>query len=390
MNTPTRAVALAISLLAAGCASKPTVNTTSPKPPPILAHTLVTIESSQLKTGTLNRAVATTQSTVAIEQRDAKGYPITGTWTSGQIATRYPFTELLPSWNLTAPDNTGATLDVRVRDAKQGDWSPWLFVQSWGKVPRDTKRVTEFAGGEVEVDILSLKRPADAFELRATLYTFDVTGTITPELRRASVVYSKPVASEAERQKLVGKPEPLPAGWVRDLAVPYRPQGDLPKSVRSDTCSPTSVAMVMAYQGVDEPTATVAQCIYDADYDLFGNWGRAITYPSTHGLSGEVVRISTMDEARAYIASGQPLIASIRYAKGEFPSSLAADSDGHLIVIRGFTSAGDAIVNDPGHRARGNGVVYKADELAKAWIANTGGVTYVIRGRQEASGKRQE
>ncbi len=370
---------MGICLLLVGCASKPAVTNAAPKPPPILAHTLVTIEDSQLKTGTLNRAVATTQSTVAIEPRDAKGYPITGTWTSGQIATRYPFTELLPSWNLTAPENTGAVLDVRVRDASTGGWSPWLFVQSWGVVPREVNRVTAFADGEVEVDILALKRDADAFEMRATLYTFDVTGTITPELRRAAVVYSKPVASEAERQQLVGKPEPLPAGWVRDLAVPYRPQGALPKSVRSDTCSPTSVSMVMAYQGVDEPTATVAQGIYDNDHDLFGNWGRAITYPSTRGLSGEVVRISTMDEARAYIAKGQPLIASIRYAKGEFPSSLANYSDGHLIVIRGFNSAGDAIVNDPGHRARGNGVVYKADELAKAWIANTGGVTYVIR-----------
>lgn len=347
--------------------------------PAVLAHTLSTFEPEVLKTGALNGTFETAQSTIALKKRDAKGYPITGTWTSGQVATRYPFTELLPSWNLTAPENTGATFEVRVRDAKGATWSPWLFVQSWGKTPGDAKRVTKFDGGEVEVDILSLAREADAFELRATLYTYDVTGSITPELRRAAVVYSRPVASEAERRALVGAVEPLPAGWNRDLAVPYRAQGWLPTSVRSDACSPTSVSMVMAFQGVDEPTATVAQCIYDNDHDLFGNWGRAVTYPSTRGLSGEVVRVSTMDEARAYIARGQPLIASIRYDKGEFPSALAASSDGHLIVIRGFNSDGNPIVNDPGRQARGNGVVYKADELARAWIQNTGGVTYVIR-----------
>jgi hypothetical protein len=372
-----RGTATLVLFLLAGCASSP-----APAPAPVpgvMAHTLVTLESSQLASGTLNRVVATTQSTIAIEQRDAKGYPITGTWTSGQIASRYPCSELLPSWNLTAPGDTGARLDVRVRDAKLGTWSPWLFIQSWGKVPAERDRVTTFNGGKVEVDVLVLAREADAFELRGTLYTYDIAGVITPELRRVSAVYSREVANEAARQGLVGRPETLPATWSRDLAVPYRAQGWLPRSVRSDACSPTSVSMVMAYQGVDEPTATVAQCIYDNDHDLFGNWGRAVTYPSTRGLSGEVVRISTMDEARAYIARGQPLIASIRYAKGEFPSALAQSSDGHLIVIRGFTSTGDAIVNDPGQKDRGNGVVYRADELAKAWIRNTGGVTYVIR-----------
>ena len=44
-----------------------------------------------------------------------------------------------------------------------------------------------------------------------------------------------------------------------------------------------------------------------------------------------------------------------------------------------FTKDGDVIVNDPANRAKGKGVIYKANELAKAWFDNSGGVGYVIR-----------
>lgn len=53
-------------------------------------------------------------------------------------------------------------------------------------------------------------------------------------------------------------------------------------------------------------------------------------------------------------------------------------SDGHLLVIRGMTPAGDLIVNDPASMQRGNGAVYKANEFAQAWFDN-GGVGYIIR-----------
>ena len=53
---------------------------------------------------------------------------------------------------------------------------------------------------------------------------------------------------------------------------------------------------------------------------------------------------------------------------------------GHLIVVRGLDANGDAIVNDPAYDTdnEGDGVIYKAEELARAWLAK-GGVGYVIR-----------
>jgi hypothetical protein len=345
-----------------------------------MAHTLVMLDGAALATGRMEGVVPATQpSGVRLDAGAARVYPLRGTWVSGMHATKYPFTELLPSWNLDAPPGTGARLSVRVRDARTGKWSVWLDLGAWGRVPNTKReaRVTEFAG-RVEIDILELDQPADAFEVRAGLYSYDAQGVAVPTIRRVAIVYSKPVKDESERAALAG-PIVLTGNWNRDLAVPFRAQGVQPRTVRSEICSPTSVGMVMAYRGVDKPPLDVAQAIYDNDNDLFGNWGRAVCYPSTLGLDTYLTRFSSMDEARAMVAQGQPVIASIRFKRGEFPSNVSQSSNGHLIVIRGFTSEGDPIVNDPASKDRGNGVVYKADELARAWFESASGVAYIIR-----------
>src|SRR5215218_6442800 len=56
-------------------------------------------------------------------------------------------------------------------------------------------------------------------------------------------------------------------------------------------------------------------------------------------------------------------------------------SSGHLLVIRGFTEAGNVIINDP---AAGNssGVrrIYQRDEFHRAWFkSDSGGVAYLVR-----------
>jgi len=109
---------------------------------------------------------------------------------------------------------------------------------------------------------------------------------------------------------------------------------------------------------------------------MFGNWNRAVQRAAELGMDAWLTRFRDWDHVKAQIARGQPIVASIRFKKGEFPSAILKSTAGHLIVIRGFTPTGDVIVNDPANK-KGNGVVYKADELAKAWFGH-GGVGYVI------------
>ena len=312
---------------------------------------------------------------LAAKQR-SRGYPKRGSYTTEEFSTEFPFTELLPSWNVNTTEKSGFAFDVRVRDAATGEWSPYLYIGHWGKSPHDPNRRLEYDKGEVHMDYLKLREPANAFQMRASFYAYALDADTTPTLRRLSVSYSGVVKDDAQR-KVLTKPVIVDGKWARSLPVPFRTQRDLPSDISGSTCSPTSTSMVMAYAGADFPTLQNAMRIYDDEYGIFGVWSRATALPSEYGLDGWLTRFRNWDQVKAQIAKGQPVIASIRWAEGEFPSNPQKSSGGHLIVIRGFQENGDVIVNDPAHKDVGNGIVYKKDELGKAWFEK-GGVAYVI------------
>jgi hypothetical protein len=204
-------------------------------------------------------------------------------------------------------------------------------------------------------------------------------------VRRLAVCYSGIVSDSKQREKIhesTNDPTTRPSTigeWARDLKVPFRGQGDFknPKALWGMICSPTSISMVLSFYGIDKTTVENAMAIYDSQYDMFGNWGRAVSRAGELGLDAQLERFRNWDQVHARIAQGTPVIASIRFKRGEVKGFLYEFTLGHLIVIRGFKSNGDVIVNDPARRDKGNGVIYKPEELAKAWF-NNGGVGYVI------------
>ena len=304
-----------------------------------------------------------------VMEEGGEAFPRTARWTSAETPTEFGFTEVLPSWNVSAPPETGLRLEVRTRAKRSGKWTPWLYLGSWGRTGGGEKVVT-CRQGAVHVDYLALEAPADAYQVRVEFQSFSLDRSVTPSLRRVAVAYSG-VTGGRESQ-------PRPEGWARDLKVPFHTQRDAPKPLAGEICSPTSVTMVLGYWGVERPVVENALAIYDVENEMFGNWGRAVARAGELGMDGWLTRFRNWGQVKAQIAAGQPVIASIRFKEGAFPSAVMRQTSGHLIVIRGFTPGGDVIVNDPASRERGNGAVYKADELAKAWFDN-GGVAYVIR-----------
>jgi hypothetical protein len=230
--------------------------------------------------------------------------------------------------------------------------------------------VVKYEKGVVDVDYLALRAAADAYQVRVEFTSFSLDKAAAPSLRRVAVSYS---GVTGERRP----PSQRTDGWARDLKVPFRCQKDEHKALSGEICSPTSVTMVLAFWGVDRPVAENALAIFDDRHAMFGNWGRAVARAGELGMDAWLTRFRDWDAVKSQIAAGQPLVASIRFEKGEFPSAVLKSTDGHLIVIRGFTPAGDVIVNDPASREKGNGAVYRADELARAWFGH-GGVAYVI------------
>jgi len=304
-----------------------------------------------------------------------------GEWISPVRETEFGFLELIPSYNALTPPNTGVRLQARTRDARTGAWSPWLYFGSWGRtmrIDRLDREVTSFPGGKVMIDILKLDRPADAYQFRVSLQSLSPDRAVTPSLRRVAAVYSGPV-NDPGRRAVLSAPRQYIGRWDRALPVPFIPQGDAPAELAGEVCSPTSVSMVLAFAGVPRALAEHCFAIYDPEHGIFGNWNRAVQRAGELGLDAWITRFRNWEQVRAMIATGQPVIASIRFEKGVMPSNpIYQDTDGHLIVIIGFTPDGDVIVNDPASRDKGAGVVYKSSELAGAWFG-AGGVAYIIR-----------
>ena len=340
--------------------------------PPGMSDRLDLIDTPQaFERGSRERvALRPGQPPALVLQPGGDSFPRTGHWTSTEVSTAFPFTELLPSWNVSAPPETGLRLQVRVRTARGHRWSPWLHLGAWGRTSPTADRVLTCRQGAVNVDYLALHTPADAYQVRVVFESFSLSDVAAPSLRRVGVCYSG-VTGESP----AGAPVD---GWARDLNVPFHTQKDAPKALSGEICSPTSVTMVLGYWGVERPVVENALAIWDDENEMFGNWGRAVARAGELGMDGWLTRFRTWDEVKAQIAAGQPVIASIRFKRGTFPSAVMEQTSGHLIVIRGFTPAGDVIVNDPASREKGNGAVYRADELARAWF-DRGGVGYVIR-----------
>jgi hypothetical protein len=325
-----------------------------------------------------DHVTVTSAGNVVLNDDRPKSFPRYGTWTSQPIEVGFGATEFIPSWNVMTPPDTGVWFTISTRDSRSGEWSPWLYIGQWGRTLFDEPRPEEFDHGAVNVDNLLLDRPASAVRIRAKLQSFSLDKGVNPSIRRIAVVCSGQVNDQRLFDALM-PPVPIEGEWRRDLGVPYRPQGDGYKSFSGVICSPTSTSMVLQFFGVNRTTDENALAIYDPEHDMFGNWGRNIARAGELGMDAWIDRFRSWDKVKACIAIGQPIVANIRFKKGEFPSNVQPSSAGHLIVIRGFTKDGDVIVNDPANRAKGNGVIYKANELAKAWFDNSGGVGYVIR-----------
>lgn len=327
----------------------------------------------------------------------ALGERMRGTWTSPWREPGFAFTRLIPSWNAETPEGTWITVEGRVRRAS-GAESGWLSFGTWAAGDRTMRRSTvngqRFGELRVETDTLVASVPLAAYQLRVTLARASGS-TQTPLLRVMAAIAS---ADAAVRQTGAS----LPSGRAIDLDVPMYSQeihaGEYPQYAGGGEawCSPTSVAMVLAFwrtgpkaaemswidpKLADPQVIHAARSTYDVAYRGTGNWAFNTAYAATYGLEAFVTQLRSLNEAERFIAAGIPLVLSLKIAPGALPGFLFPQgSDGHILVLRGFTASGDAIVNEPA--VFSNAAVrmtYPRAAFERAWIGGSGGVAYVIR-----------
>ena len=313
---------------------------------------------------------------------DFGDHPISDGYVSDIHGVAGGFTAAIPSWN--AKTSPSAWIEVFLRARIGGRWTKWYAMGHWSASRelghRHSIAAQGNADGRVDTDTLVLKRRGDALRLRVDFYAG--AGSPKPALRLLAVT------TDLDEENVVARI--YSRGHPVELDVPERSQriAGSPDAVGGGGdawCSPASTSMVMAYwarvQNRPEWDADVAQAAdgtYDPVYDGCGNWPFNVAFASEFGLGGWVQRLPNLDRMRVLLARGVPIIASIKAGRGELAGAPYRQTNGHLLVVRGFTAAGDVIVNDPyglpGHIRR----VYRRDQFARAWQNGSNGAVYVI------------
>ena len=338
---------------------------------------------------------------------DGSGTYSFGTWTSPVYRLSFPFNELVSSWNAKTSPGTWIQSEV-LPQLDDGHWaSKWYILGRWAYNDSAFHRTSVGgqgnADGFVSIDTFFAKdHPAIAYRLRLTIYRR--TGLMAEEAPVSVSRYSA-VASNLTNQKGSFPSATTMQGETIDLGVaPYSQEihhGHYPEFDNGGEawCSPTSTAMVVRYwQGVTgapyAPTSAetswvdppedaavdyTARFVYDYHYHGAGNWPFNTAYAAERGLVSDVTQLHNLSEAEPFIKAGIPLVASVAWNSNKLDTAIKS-TNGHLMVIGGFTGTGDVIAYDPASPMDGDvRHVYNREQFERAWIPASGGVVYVDR-----------
>ena len=274
----------------------------------------------------------------------------------------YPFDRGLPSWNGTAPDQNSSFI-VQIRFPYGGGWSPWLTVGYWKSFFWSGYGTTSYPGGFIDYDYVKINEYQQKWQFQIHMTRTSVAES-SPTLAKLSFFISDSRTTESMDYTMLlnDKPEQIfiPTGFLYQYAIDDEIGGSI--------CSPTAVSMVLKSYGITVDPLKFAQDTYDPYWGIFGMWPRVVQNASEYGLDGAVTRYRSWSETRNVLAANGRIVITV----GEplpFPN-------GHLMMLAGFTAAGNPIVHDPA-RSNGYSYVYNKDDLAHAWF-DKGGIAYTF------------
>ena len=320
------------------------------------------------------------------------------TWTSPVVTLGYEVDQAISSWNATTP--TGTWVETQFRGLyADGTWSKWYVLGRWtagmDHAGGDIHRTSVDGQGDTDGTVLTdtfasrKKRKPTAFQSQVLLLR-PAGSTTTPRLDALTTMTS---AAYPASHKTTSA---FTLGGAAELGVPAYAQnthaGHYPEFGGGGEvwCSPTSTAMVMGFfgasptaeqlAGIPDPDPVVdfaALHVWDYTYDGAGNWPFNAAYAHTYGLDAFVTRLRSLAEVERFVASGIPVVVSLSWKLADMPEA-GYETNGHLLVVVGFTEAGDPILNDPASNSNANvRSVYTRENFERVWQESTGGVAYV-------------
>lgn len=326
----------------------------------------------------------------------------TQTWEYAQWVSpvRHPgfgVEQLVASWTADTPRGTWLQVEMRGTTGA-GENTGWYVMGRWAALDVDIHRTTvPDQGNEYGWIAIDTFKAADgvtlsSYQLRVTLYRLP-DGDAAPALRSVSAMTS----AIPDDQRIETSPPGGAAGTVLDVPTysqnvhnGHYPQWD---GGGEAWCSPTSTAMVLSYwgrgpsqeqmdwipDGHQNPMVDfAARGTYDYSYEGAGNWPFNVAYAGRFGMEGFVTRLHSLTEMEQFIKAGIPVITSESFTEEELPGA-GYGTNGHLLVVVGFTEDGDVVVNDPaGDTNDAVRRVYQRDNFENVWQGSTGGISYII------------
>lgn len=298
------------------------------------------------------------------------------------------FDRAVASWNADCPAGTYVVVEAAWKQ-ENDSFSPYLELARWGDQgligqPPKEQRAKKAEGGRVNEDTLETAKLVGRMKLRATLVS------TRPD---ASPLLSLLAVATIRHDRSLSPDDRRGPAWGKVIPAPPRSQGAERADISSRICGPTSASMALAAFGVSLPTADVAAACYDELNDIYGNWpflaagmsqllrrsGDRLPPKPGHSKAYQsfVHYAPDWKDVEAEVAQGNVAIASIHYGENELSGSPTRASEGHLVLVRGFTRNGDVVVNDPaGRTPQAILRVYRRAELHRA---RHGGPVIVLR-----------
>jgi hypothetical protein len=292
-------------------------------------------------------------------------------WTTPWCEPGFAFEDLVASWSAVTPRDTWLEVSAQARDD-----ATWHTLGHWTSGPGARRRTSVAGDPEVDIDVWRPRNGTSAYRLRLRFHGSNAG--------RARVNALGAVVSAGPARATTSTPLRSKA---RVLDVPRLSQMTYADVGGGEWCSPTAVSMVLAHAGALPPATDVpaaAAEVVDAAFGA-GNWSFNTAWAA--GLAGNafVTRLRDLRDAERFIDAGVALVASVAYPSGSLRGAPTHGTEGHLIVIRGFTATGDVVTNDPGAPTdRSVRRTYDRGQLERAWLQGSGGLVYVIHRDDQA------
>ncbi len=241
-----------------------------------------------------------------------------------------PFDELVVSWNGARCDDVA--ISVRV---KLDEWSEELPYAVWGPNGQRTftsaSHVVKARTNEDTIEILD--------GLKARGFSVKIVSAGAIRSLHASCIDTKKFKEEIAKD----------IGWkgAESILLPVagRSQLALKHPRNTSLCSPSSTAAVASFlSGQEYPTADFAAKVWDAGFDIYGNWIFNVAEAAAFlgkGWNVYMARYLSFEDIYRNLKLGRPTVVSVR---GTLPGTVMPYSQGHLIAVIGYDKDQDCIL----------------------------------------------